>query len=99
VDTRRQVSIELRKFLTGETPDKTTVLALMQHYGELDGEIIHNMAVNFTAINQSLTSDQKAQIDTIRAELLGDLSHPTGAYLYSEPIPMPIIPSSDFLFN
>jgi hypothetical protein len=99
VDTREQVSIELRKFLTGETPDKATVTALMQHYGELDGEIIYNLAVNFTAVSQSLTTEQKAKIVAMRTELLGDLSHPTGAYLYSEPIPMPDIPSSDFLFK
>jgi hypothetical protein len=99
VDTRRQVSIELRKFMTGITPDKATVLALMQHYGELDGEIIYNLAVQFTAVSNSLTSDQQAKIEVMRTELLGDLSHPTGAYLYSEPIPMPTIPSSDFLFK
>lgn len=99
VDTRRQVSIELRKFLLGETPDKATVLALMQHYGELDGEIIYNLAVNFTAVSQSLTSDQRARIEAMRQDLLGDLCHPTCAFLYSEPIPMPEIPSSDFLFK
>ena len=32
-------------------------------------------------------------------ELLKDLSHPTGAYLYSQAIPMPEIPSTDFLFK
>ncbi len=99
VDTRRQISIELRKFMTGETADKATVLALMEHYGELDGEIIYNLAVNFTAADQSLTSEQRTQIEAMRTELLGELSHPTGAYLYSEPIPMPTIPSSDFLFK
>jgi hypothetical protein len=35
----------------------------------------------------------------MRTELLGELSHPNGAYLYSEPIPMPTIPTSDFLFK
>jgi hypothetical protein len=99
VEMRRQVSIELRKFLAGETPDKATVLALMQQYGEYDGEIIYNMATNFTAVKNSLRADQKASIDAMRTELLGDLSHPTGAYLYSEPIAMPTIPSSDFLFK
>jgi hypothetical protein len=99
VETRQQISIELRKFLEGGTADKATVLALMQHYGELDGEIIYNLAVNFTAVNQSLTSDQKAQLMSMRQELLGELSYPTGAYLYSQPIPMPEIPSSDFLFK
>ena len=57
------------------------------------------MAVNFTRVNQSLTIDQKAKLVAMRQELLGDLSHPTGAYLYSQPVPMPGIPSSDFLFK
>jgi hypothetical protein len=99
VDTRRQISIELRKFLTGETPDKATVLALMEHYGELDGEIIYNLALNFTAVSQSLTSDQRGKIEAMRQELLGNLSHPSGAYLYSQPIAMPQIPNSNFLFK
>jgi hypothetical protein len=99
VDTRRQISIELRKFLAGGTADQATVMALMKHYGELDGEIIYSLAVNFTKVDQSLTSDQKAKLMAMRQELLGDLSHPTGAYLYSEPIPMPTIPNSDFLFK
>jgi hypothetical protein len=99
VDVRRQVSIELRKFLAGETPAKATVLALMQQYGEYDGEIIYNMATNFTTVKNSLRADQKASIDAMRTELLGELSHPTGAYLYSQPIAMPTIPSSDFLFK
>lgn len=99
VEARRQVATELRKFLAGETPDKATVLALMHHYGELDGEIIYNMAAHFTEVHQSLTSDQEAQLVAMRTELLGDLSQPTGAYLYSQPISMPAIPSSDFLFK
>lgn len=99
VDIRRQVSIELRKFLAGETPEKDAVLAMMRQYGEYDGEIIYHMAVNFTQVNGSLTGDQKARLVAMRSELLGDLSHPGGAYLYSEPIPMPEIPDSDFLFK
>jgi hypothetical protein len=99
VDIRRQISIELRKFLAGQTPDKATVLAMMGQYGEYDGEIIYNMAVNFTQVNQSLTSDQNAKLVAMRTDLLGSLSHPTGAYLYSQPVAMPSIPSSDFLFK
>jgi hypothetical protein len=99
VETRRQISVELRKFLAGGTADKATVLSLMQHYGELDGEIIYNLALNFTKVSQSLTIDQKAKLTAMRQELLGDLSHPSGAYLYSRPISMPEIPSSAFLFK
>jgi hypothetical protein len=35
----------------------------------------------------------------MRQELLGDLSHPTGAYLYSQAVAMPSIPNTDFLFK
>jgi hypothetical protein len=99
VDTRRQISIELRKFLAGSVADKSTVLNLMQHYGELDGEIIYNLAVNFTKVSQSLTAEQKTKLMAMRQELLGDLSTPSGAYLYSQAIAIPTIPSSDSLFK
>jgi phosphatidylethanolamine-binding protein (PEBP) family uncharacterized protein len=99
VETRRQVAIELRRFLEGDIADKATVMALMQQYGELDGEIIYNMAIHFVELNQSLTSDQRASLDAMREELLGELSHPDGAYLYSQAISMPEIPSTDFLFK
>jgi hypothetical protein len=99
VDIRRQIEIELRKFLAGETADKATVLSLMEQYGELDGEIIYNLASNFTKVSQTLTSEQKEMLDGMREELLGDLSHPTGSYLYSQAIPMPEIPDTDLLFK
>lgn len=99
VETREQISIELRKFLEGGTADEATVLDLMAHYGELDGEIIYNLAVNFVQVNQTLTDEQKAQLMALREEMLGDLMYPSGAYLYSQAIPMPEIPSSDFLFK
>jgi hypothetical protein len=99
VDAREQISVELRKFKDGGSADNATVMALMGKYGELDGSIIYNLAVNFNQVNQSLTSEQKAQLTALRQELLGDLSHPTGAYLYSQAIPMPEIPNTNFLFK
>ena len=83
----------------GGTADKATVLGLMQHYGELDGEIIYNYAVNFTKVNATLTSNQKAQLVALRKKMLGDLTVPSGAYLYSQPISMPEIQNTDFLFK
>jgi hypothetical protein len=99
VDMRRAISTELRKFLAGGTADKDTVLKMMEQYGAYDGEIIYNLATHFTEVSQSLTADQKAQLTAMRTELLGDLSHPTGAYLYSQAVPMPEIPNTDFLFK
>ncbi len=99
VDTRRAISVELRKFRDGGTADKAVVMGLMEQYGAYDGEIIYNMAVNFAKIGQSLTADEKAQLVSMRTELLGDLSHPSNAYLYSQPVTMPEIPNTDFLFK
>jgi phosphatidylethanolamine-binding protein (PEBP) family uncharacterized protein len=99
VSLRRQISIELRKFLAGGTVDKATVLSLMEQYGAYDGEIIYNMAMHFAQVKQSLSATQQADLDALRADLLGDQSHPAGAYLYSQAIPMPEIPDTDFLFK
>jgi len=99
VDIREQVSIELRKFLAGETADKALVLSLMEEYGALDGAIIYNYAVNFAQVNQTLTDEQRAQLISYREDVLGDLMYPSGAYLYSDPIPMPEIQNTDFLFQ
>lgn len=40
-----------------------------------------------------------AQLMAYREEMLGDLMYPSGAFLYSEPIPMPEIQNTDFLFE
>ncbi len=99
VDAREQVSSELRKFMGGESANSTAVMSLMEEYGELDGAIVYNFAVNFARVNQTLTSEQKAQLMAFREEMLGEMLYPSGAYLYSQPIPMPAIPNTDFLFR
>ncbi len=99
VATRRQVATQLRQFLSGGTADPGTVAGLMQQYGSLDGEIIYQLATHFAAVRSSLSDSQKTQLAAMRLELLGELAHPSGAYLYSQAIPMPAIPSSDGLFE
>ena len=99
VDIRKQISTELRKFLAGGTAAKATVMSLMKQYGELDGSIIYNLAVNFTKVSQSLTSEQKTKLMAFREEMLAELMYPKGAYLYSQPIAMPEIQNTDFLFK
>jgi len=98
VERREDVSALLRQFLSGETPDQATVLSLMERYGELDGEISYRYAVAFTQVQQSLSAGQQTQLMSLRSDLLGDLAFPSGAYLYSEPIAIPEIPDTDFLF-
>lgn len=99
VSVREQVSNELRKFKDGKTASRDTVMTLMAQYGAYDGEIIYNMAAHFAAVKKSLSAAQQTQLTALRTELLGNVSHPSGAYLYSQPIAMPAIPSSDFLFK
>jgi hypothetical protein len=69
-------------------------------YGELDGEIIYNIATNFVKVNQTLTSAQKADLAALRKKMLGnfDLIPDPYAYRYSDRIPMPTIANTDFLF-
>ncbi len=99
VDRREDVAILLRQFMSGQTPDQAAVLSLMETYGELDGEIIYRYATAFAQVNQLLTTEQQTQLMTLRTDLLDDLSFPTGAYLYSDPIDIPVIPNTDFLFT
>jgi hypothetical protein len=88
-----------RRSSSGGTPDKEAVLSLMERYGELDGEIIYLYANAFTRVNSGLSDEQRMQLMALRTEILGeDMLYPTGAYLYSQAIPMPEIPDTDFLF-
>lgn len=99
VDTRRAVSTELRKAMSGAVPNAEAVGALMGTYGELDGEISFTYATSFATVGQSLSPAQRAGLVALRDQLLGGLALPLGAYLFSEPIAMPQIPSTDFLFR
>lgn len=97
-DRREDVAVLLWQFTAGDTPDRDAVLARMAQYGELDGEIVARYVTAFAAVGQSLTPEQRAQLTELRTDLLGDLVYPDGAYWYSQPIPMPEIPNTDFLF-
>lgn len=97
VSTRRAISVQLRRFIAGDSPSSEAVLGLADRYGALDGEIVASYAVAFASVGRSLTAAQKTQLAALRKQVLGDFS-PTSAYLYAEPIPMPTIPSTDFLF-
>ena len=99
VDRRLDVAILLRQFRTGQTPDLATVLSLMERYGELDGDIVARYAMAFAQVKQSLTTDQMTQLTKLRTDLLGTLSTPTGAFLFSTPISVPTGLATDFLFS
>lgn len=97
VERRRDISAQLRRFMIEESIDSAAVMALAGRYGELDGEIAYYYATQFADVAQTLSSAQHAQLATI-VDALG-YSHASGAFLYSQPITMPEIPDTDFLFS
>ncbi|MCP4715224.1 MAG: hypothetical protein GY868_08920 [Deltaproteobacteria bacterium] len=94
---RQEIAELLRAFMEGASVDEDEVTALVEEYGELDGEIVYNYAVNFTAVNNSLTSDQEAELTALRTGY--NNYECSGAYLYSANVVMPDIPDTDFLFG
>ncbi len=97
VAVRRSISTELRRFMKQESVDQDKVLALARRYGELDGEISYWYATRFAQVGQTLTAAQKQTLLKLRN--LDSKFTCKGAYLYSQPIAMPVIPNTDFLFG
>lgn len=97
VAKREAVSIELRKFLAAKSADLSTVLSLSKRYGELDGELSYYYATALSKVYSTFSNDQKAKL-TALANQLGYVD-PSGAFLYSEPIAMPVITNTDFMFK
>jgi len=97
VAKREAISIELRKFLSSQSADSASVLTLSKKYGELDGEISYYYAITFSEVYNSLSTEQKGKILTLTNDL--GYIQPSGAFLYSEPIQMPEIINTDFMFK
>ena len=97
VTTRGQVSVELRKFLSGGMADSSLIQTLSEAYGSYDGEISYLYAKYFSQVYQSMSGDQKSQLTGL-ANNLG-YATPTGAFLYSQPISIPEIQNTDFMFK
>ena len=96
ITIRRSISSELRRFQKGESADKDKVIALSKRYGELDGELAYLYATAFGQVGKSLSSQQKEQLASLRTTNPND---PKGPFLYSDPIAMPVIENTDFLFG
>jgi len=97
VGSREDISMELRKFLAGNSADSSAVYTLSEEYGRFDGEIIYLYATYFSQVYNSMSQAQKEQLVSL-ADNLGYLD-PPGAFLYSQPIPMQEIENTDYLFK
>ncbi|MFO0892673.1 MAG: hypothetical protein U0790_26460 [Isosphaeraceae bacterium] len=96
VDTRRAIATELRRFLRGDSADRSKVLSLSRRYGELDGELSYIYATAFAEVGRSLTASQRQAMVRLRTSSPSDAR---GPFLYSSPIEMPRVGSTDFLFG
>ena len=92
---RTSVSTELRKSMAGGAVNKELVYSLIERYGELDGQMSALYATRFATVNKTLTTSQKSAMIKLRnLDVV-----PEGAYLFSTPVDMPEIPSTDFMFG
>ncbi len=80
VSVRREISTELRKFMTGQQPDREKVKTLGRRYGELDGGVSYLYAAAFAEVGRSMTKQQKAA--AVRLRNLDDYTS-APAYIYS----------------
>lgn len=95
VKVRKAISTELRKCMTDGKADQALVLSLSKRYGELDGELSYYYATRFAEVGKTLTAEQKSALVKLRNLDL----QPQGAFIYSEPIALPTIENTDFLFG
>jgi hypothetical protein len=96
IGVRREISIKLRGFLTGDGPAESDVVALGRRYGEMDGNLSYEYAMAFAQIYKSMNSQQKGKLAALRT----DHNHENGtAFIYSDRITMSKIPDSAFLFG
>jgi sugar lactone lactonase YvrE len=100
VTTRSNIALQLRQLMTTNSIDTNAVLALFHHYGDLDGMIVYFYATHFAQVGQSLSAGQQAALMAMRVEqLTTNLLYPSGAYLYSAPVAMPVITNSAALLT
>jgi len=95
VKIREAVSIELRKALANEIPDKEKVFSLIKRYGELDVEMSYYEANSFSVIYKTLTEIQKQKLIQIRNQSV----LPNGTYVYSDPVDLPDDLNCEFLLE
>lgn len=95
VKLRERISVNLRKFITGERPDKKEIINMVKMYGGYDGELSYLYVAAFMAVNKTLTPEQREKLKTLRNLDV----YPKGIYIFSDPEPMPVTIDCSFLFG
>ncbi len=108
VEVREDIATKLRLFIDNATPTYDDVVAMVQEYGEAEGEMIYYYATQFVAVENILTEAQKANITAMRTEYYerfpeyqanSSAYDCSGAWLYAKRVALPEIPDTDFLFG
>jgi len=96
VETRRAISVQLRRLMKEDAINEAAVLSLAEQYGRADGELSYLYATHFAEVSKTLSSAQKTKLMELR-----NLENFTcqGAYLFSQNVAMPEIKNTDFLFQ
>lgn len=95
VKLRELVAVNLRKFITGDRPDKAATIELIKKYGMQDGILSYLYVTAFTAVHNTLSADQKQKLKALRNLDV----YPEGIYIYSDPVPAPRLIDCSFLFK
>lgn len=83
VDTRRAISMALRRSLQGQDASRSEVLQRSRRYGQLDGDLSYLYAMAFARINATLSPAQRQSLQALRNSAPGG---PKGPFLYSDPL-------------
>ncbi len=86
---------------------RAEVVALSEHYGELDGQLVALYAITFDTVYESLSEDQLTALWSLRqsAENLGLVDDPCSpdpdglAYLYSDAVDAPVVENTVGFFQ
>ncbi|MCP3662460.1 MAG: hypothetical protein GY696_08205, partial [Gammaproteobacteria bacterium] len=108
VEVREDIATKFRLFIDNGTPTYDDVVAMVQEYGEAEGEMIYYYATQFVAVENILTEAQRANITAMRTEYYerfpeyqanSSAYDCSGAWLYAKRVALPEIPDTDFLFG
>ncbi len=109
VATRREIAETLRRLMvTDNAGVRDQVLTLARRYGEYDGELVYQYATRFASVADALSDGQAAALTGLRRGYYEQFPQYAadphaydcaGAWLYADPVDMPTIMNTDFLFD
>lgn len=98
VEVRTSISLELRKAIDGNTPDKDKIIQLSALYGSLDAEYNFSLVTAFLNVYKTLSKKQIDELSNLR-NLTNFPDKPNKVFFYSKEMDRQDIPDSDSFFK